>query len=134
MLFVDLDGLKMINDTFGHQAGDEALIQVARVLIDGVRKSDCVARLGGDEFAVLLERADEATAIETAERLVRLITALRVLLPTGMCLPLSVAIGVTVDRAERHARGRHGPGRSRRCTARSQPRPKLSARSDNNGR
>ena len=54
MLFVDLDGLKMINDTFGHQAGDAALIQVARLLVGGVRKSDVVARIGGDEFGILL--------------------------------------------------------------------------------
>ena len=45
LLFVDLDGLKHINDSFGHQAGDEALIQVARLLVDGVRKSDVVARI-----------------------------------------------------------------------------------------
>ena len=47
VLFVDLDGLKVINDTFGHQAGDEALIQVSRLLVGGVRKSDLVARIGG---------------------------------------------------------------------------------------
>ena len=95
MLFIDLDGLKMINDTFGHQAGDQALIQVAEVLIDGIRKSDCVARLGGDEFAVLLERADEAKAVETAERLVSMITDCEFCFQ-GMCLPLSVAVGTTV--------------------------------------
>ena len=47
MLFVDLDGLKMINDTFGHRAGDEALIQVAALLATGVRHGDIVARIGG---------------------------------------------------------------------------------------
>ena len=61
MLFVDLDGLKMINDSFGHQAGDEALIQVAdaagRRAFGG---ATCVARIGGDEFGILLENADEA--------------------------------------------------------------------------
>ena len=55
MLFVDIDGLKMINDTFGHRAGDEALIQVAELLSAGVRHSDVVARIGGDEFGILLE-------------------------------------------------------------------------------
>src|SRR5947199_9729656 len=70
MLFVDLDGLKTINDTFGHRAGDLALIQVAELLESGVRKSDFVARIGGDEFGILLENADETSASETAARLV----------------------------------------------------------------
>src|SRR5690348_3993634 len=52
MLFVDLDGLKMINDSFGHLAGDGALVQVAALLNRGVRRSDVVARIGGDEFAI----------------------------------------------------------------------------------
>ena len=61
MLYVDLDGLKMINDSFGHNAGDEALIEVAGLLVGGVRKSDVVARIGGDEFGILLAHSDEAT-------------------------------------------------------------------------
>jgi diguanylate cyclase (GGDEF)-like protein len=95
MLFVDVDGLKAINDTFGHQAGDEALIQVADTLSQGVRKSDCVARLGGDEFGILLERANEETAVETAERLVSMIADCEFCFQ-GMCLPLSIAIGIAV--------------------------------------
>ena len=73
MLFVDLDGLKMINDSFGHRAGDEALIQVAEPAARACRRSDVVARIGGDEFGILLEHADEESAHETAERLVDLI-------------------------------------------------------------
>src|SRR6478736_3051495 len=75
MLFVDIDGLKMINDSFGHRAGDEALIQVANLLSKGVRHSDVVARIGGDEFGILLENANEESAHETAARLVDLICA-----------------------------------------------------------
>ena len=95
LLFVDIDGLKMINDSFGHQAGDEALIQVAQMLSQGVRKSDCVARLGGDEFGILLERANEGSALETANRLVSMIADCEFCYE-GMCLPLSVAVGVAV--------------------------------------
>jgi diguanylate cyclase (GGDEF)-like protein len=93
LLFVDLDGLKMINDTFGHRAGDEALIQVADLLSKGVRRSDVVARIGGDEFGILLENADEQAAHETATRLVNLICSSE-LVYDGEALPLSVAIGV----------------------------------------
>ena len=93
MLFVDLDGLKMINDTFGHRAGDEALIQVADLLTRGVRRSDVVARIGGDEFGILLENADEHSAHDTAARLVDLICGCE-FVHEGDSLPLSVAIGV----------------------------------------
>jgi diguanylate cyclase (GGDEF)-like protein len=93
MLFVDVDGLKTINDTFGHRTGDEALIQVAHLLSSGVRKSDVVARIGGDEFGILLENADENSAHETASRLIDLIAGCE-FVHDGDELPLSVAIGV----------------------------------------
>jgi len=93
MLFVDLDGLKMINDTFGHCAGDEALIQVAGLLSKGVRHSDVVARIGGDEFGILLESSDESDAHDTAARLIEQISSCEVV-HDGDTLPLSVAIGV----------------------------------------
>jgi diguanylate cyclase (GGDEF)-like protein len=103
MLFVDLDGLKIINDTFGHRAGDEALIQVANLLAAGVRHSDVVARIGGDEFGILLEASDEDAAHETATRLVDLICSCE-FMHDGDALPLSVAIGVgmidSLDTAE----------------------------------
>jgi diguanylate cyclase (GGDEF)-like protein len=95
VLFVDLDGLKMINDCFGHEAGDAALIHVAELLMGGLRTEDCVARLGGDEFCILLDRANEASAIETAGRLVNLVAGDDFLFQ-GQPMPLSVAIGMTL--------------------------------------
>ena len=95
MLFVDVDGLKLINDSFGHKAGDEALIFVAELLVRGVRASDYVARIGGDEFGILLEHADEESAAETASRLVSQIAGCEFCYE-GSCLPLSVAIGFSL--------------------------------------
>ena len=104
MLFVDIDGLKRINDTHGHQAGDEALIRVAQMLVRGVRSGDCVARLGGDEFGVLLENADEAVAEETAARLVERIAGCD-FSHDGAPLPLGVAVGIGMIAADDDAEG-----------------------------
>jgi diguanylate cyclase (GGDEF)-like protein len=93
----------MINDTFGHRAGDEALVQIADLLSKGVRHSDVVARIGGDEFGILLESSDESAAQETAARLIDQISACQ-FLHDGEALPLGVAIGVgmidSLDTAE----------------------------------
>ena len=62
LVMIDLDGFKAVNDTYGHPAGDAALVHVARLLASNVRASDIVARLGGDEFALLLWHADLAAA------------------------------------------------------------------------
>ena len=95
VLFVDLDDLKILNDSFGHGGGDVALIHVAEKLLLGTRANDTVARLGGDEFCVLLDHADEALALEIAERLVNMIAG-EDCLYDELPMPLSVAIGVTL--------------------------------------
>jgi diguanylate cyclase (GGDEF)-like protein len=62
VLYVDLDGFKMVNDTFGHDAGDDFLVEVAAILRTEVRASDIVGRLGGDEFVVIVDiDEDDAT-------------------------------------------------------------------------
>jgi diguanylate cyclase (GGDEF)-like protein len=94
LLFVDVDGLKTLNDTFGHAAGDAALIYLTEMMVSAVRQTDLVARIGGDEFAVLLDHADEASACEAAARLADRVAGCEFCFE-GTCLPLSIAIGFT---------------------------------------
>ena len=94
LLFVDVDGLKALNDAFGHAAGDAALIHLTETMIASVRQTDMVARIGGDEFAILLDHADETSARETAARLADQVAGCEFCFE-GTCLPLSIAIGFT---------------------------------------
>jgi diguanylate cyclase (GGDEF)-like protein len=65
--FIDLDGLKQINDTFGHQEGNRALVETANILRDSFRQSDILGRFGGDEFVVLVTEAEaEGISVVTA--------------------------------------------------------------------
>ena len=67
LLYLDLDQFKVVNDTFGHTAGDALLRQLTEQIQSKIRSTDLLARLGGDEFGILLERCSEARAIEVAE-------------------------------------------------------------------
>jgi len=68
-VLLDIDHFKRVNDTLGHEAGDEVLVALAEVLRDAVRAVDSVARWGGEEFVALLPQVEEGGAVELAERL-----------------------------------------------------------------
>ena len=70
VMFIDLDDFKEVNDTFGHEAGDDVLKEVAKRLLMSVRETDSVARIGGDEFVVLLENLDSSSARVIGQRIV----------------------------------------------------------------
>ena len=71
LLFIDLNAFKPINDTYGHDAGDEVLRQTSRLLMDNIRDNDYAGRLGGDEFAVLLVRTSWDNGVTRAKALDR---------------------------------------------------------------
>ena len=75
VIYFDLNGLKQLNDTKGHAAGDAAILKVAKILARNVRESDIVGRLGGDEFGVMLSHADEDAAWSKAGFLAKRIAA-----------------------------------------------------------
>ena len=72
LVMADLNGLKLINDSFGHGQGDEMLLETARILREACRADDILARLGGDEFIVLLPRTDAVAAEAIIERMTQL--------------------------------------------------------------
>jgi diguanylate cyclase (GGDEF)-like protein/PAS domain S-box-containing protein len=95
ILFMDVDRLKDVNDTVGHEVGDALLTQVATRISHATRPSDVVARIGGDEFVVLCDGGiDEHTALDLAERIRHSLSG-RIML-NGVEIELSVSIGVAV--------------------------------------
>ncbi len=95
VLFLDLDGFKVVNDTLGHQAGDELLQTVSARLRLAIRDMDTAARLGGDEFAVLLEDlADRSDAARVAQRM---LSQLRhPIMVAGAPVQISASIGIVI--------------------------------------
>lgn len=92
LIYVDVNGLKAINDRLGHAAGDFALIQIAHRLSESLRPGDTLARIGGDEFGLLLDRADTAAAYDELERIATAISG-EVCRFRDTDIPLSVACG-----------------------------------------
>ncbi|MHB8562345.1 MAG: sensor domain-containing protein [Acidiferrobacteraceae bacterium] len=95
VLFIDLDGFKVINDSLGHQAGDSLLREIGLRLLDNVRASDTVARLAGDEFTVVLGDITQVAHIETiTEKLTQVIN--QPLEIDGQGVRISASIGITI--------------------------------------
>jgi diguanylate cyclase (GGDEF)-like protein len=94
LLFIDLDGFKAINDTFGHLSGSRALVQAGTVIREGARETDVVARFGGDEFALVLPDTGAAGALAVAERIRDRIARHQFLVGEGASVQLTASVGV----------------------------------------
>lgn len=95
LLYFDLDQFKVVNDTFGHTAGDELLRQISELVQSNIRSTDVLARLGGDEFGILLERCTEERAIEVAEAIRSAVEAFRFTWQDA-CTSVRCSIGIVM--------------------------------------
>jgi diguanylate cyclase (GGDEF)-like protein len=96
LVLLDIDDFKRVNDTHGHQCGDEVLYAVARAVESGAREGDHVARYGGEEIAVVLPHAGLDQAQLVAERIRRRIESVAVSLPDGGFVRPTASLGVAV--------------------------------------
>ena len=95
VVFADVNQLKFINDSFGHAAGDFALIQIAERLIASIRSGDVAARIGGDEFGLILDQSTEAGARAQIARLCEILTEAPAMYD-GHRIALSACFGVAM--------------------------------------
>jgi diguanylate cyclase (GGDEF)-like protein/PAS domain S-box-containing protein len=95
-LVLDIDRFKHINDTLGHNVGDELIVKVAQTLRTRLRDSDVLARLGGDEFAVLLPKGGREEAETVAESILAAVRAQSVLTTAGRRRPITTSVGIAL--------------------------------------
>lgn len=93
LIMLDLDDFKPVNDTWGHQAGDEVLVEVGRRLDGAVRETDVVARMGGDEFAIILEAAGEPNEVATLAARVEAAVSAPLRLDRGVECRVTASVG-----------------------------------------
>jgi diguanylate cyclase (GGDEF)-like protein/PAS domain S-box-containing protein len=106
LLMLDLDYFKNINDKYGHQSGDQALIRFAETVKVELRDSDLFGRLGGEEFCILLQQATRSEAMLVAERIRADVQAIMLTSTTGEPFSLTVSIGIATYRTEDDRLGR----------------------------
>jgi diguanylate cyclase (GGDEF)-like protein len=96
VLMMDIDHFKLFNDTFGHEAGDAVLREVADCFRQSVRNEDVICRYGGEEFVIILPETSEETAIERAELIRYAVSKLRLQFKGEPLKNISVSIGVAM--------------------------------------
>lgn len=95
LIMIDIDFFKKFNDTYGHQSGDAVLRQVAQILKKNVRSSDIVCRYGGEEMSIILTNTDNESAIFTAEKICKAVSAHPLKLVNGNDVQVTISLGVS---------------------------------------
>lgn len=125
LIILDIDFFKKFNDTFGHQAGDSILRQVALTLKRNVRASDIVCRYGGEEMSIILANTDNETAMSTAQKICNRISQKPFRLPNGKDASVTISLGVStyphdgttpselIDAADKHLYNAKNSGRNK---------------------
>jgi diguanylate cyclase (GGDEF)-like protein len=103
LLMVDIDHFKNVNDIYGHEAGDRAIVAVSRALASGMRSIDMASRFGGEEFVLLMPETDINVAGHAAERLRADVAALCIAGDKGEKISLTISIGVAASQADSDA-------------------------------
>lgn len=93
-LIIDIDHFKKINDTYGHDAGDEVIITIAKLIIDNTRTMDFIGRIGGEEFSILMPNTDKESAFIIADRLRENVAKHKILLDSAY-INITVSIGLS---------------------------------------
>jgi diguanylate cyclase (GGDEF)-like protein/PAS domain S-box-containing protein len=94
IICIDIDGLKIVNDTLGHKVGDDLLISAAKIISSCFREVDVIARIGGDEFCVILPGVDHTAAVAKKEKISKQVGAYNRLDPP---VPMNMSIGVATS-------------------------------------
>lgn len=94
LILIDIDHFKVFNDTWGHEAGNQALVHLAKVVLETVRKLDMACRFGGEEFAIILPNTELSQAVAVAERLREQLASSPLVLKTQETIAITVSLGV----------------------------------------
>jgi diguanylate cyclase (GGDEF)-like protein len=97
ILMIDIDHFKLLNDSFGHHAGDLALREVARIMIDSVRDGDTICRYGGEEFVAVVAQVNSQSILDCAERIRNTIGARALRIQDDLVCDVTISIGCALD-------------------------------------